>query len=141
VWSNPSWKNAALRGAADASARVDASIPALVLGVPPNIRRSVHKLLGSQGFKAEVSDGGLSLTGREELERFFRDIGTDNPLLRDQWDAFCGGSAALPLVPPPPPPPPSSTAPEAAAPAQEAHPSKKRAPRSRRTLYRGRPGA
>lgn len=140
IWSNPVWKAAYLKGLADVSARFQRQ-PTIALDVPSNLKHSVQKLLISLGFKPhEGNAGALIISGREELERYFKSIGTGNMKLRDQWDSYCRGGKEEPGSEPEeqaPQIPASSAAPEAkpAAPAQ-----RRRSGRPRRMVYRGRPG-
>lgn len=141
IWSNQDWKVAYLKGLADVSASFQRQ-PAIVLEVSESARTSAQKLLGSLGFKPHASGSGdFVLSGFEEVKRYFDSIGTENMKLRDQWNNFCRGKAEEPAA--------NANETMGAAPVIETPPqtktahapsTRKRPPRTRRTVYRGRPG-
>lgn len=147
VWSNPTWKTACLKGLMDAGGRFQ-RIPALTLqGLPEPLARSAHKILAALGFKSKLQEyGSVTLAGKEDVEKYYTTVGTDNMKLRDQLKAYFGRAGA------PGREPETATRdldrveletereeiPEPAS--KTPNPAAKRPVRSRRTLYRGRLG-
>jgi hypothetical protein len=95
AWSNPDWKLAFLRGVIDASA-VFRRDPALeLLGLSERLVLSVKKLLGAHKLEikpeqgeGDVGEPAIILEGRDQVKRYFDEIGADNHKLRDQLRAF-----------------------------------------------------
>lgn len=159
IWSNPAWKTACLRGLGDVSARFTRQ-PSLSFGLAAGLARSLSKLLSSVGFKAQTDrDGALMIAGKEEIERYFELVGTENLKLRDQWtaygrnegepeDAAEGGETPTQTIPTSPTesaPPLSSPETPIEPPSEHPAPahapgSRRRSHRPKRTVYRGKPG-
>jgi hypothetical protein len=134
IWSNPTWKSAYLKGLVDATASFQRK-PALALEISPEVRHSVEKLLSSLGFKPHQEKSGLiAVTGWEDVARYFKEIGTENMKLRDQWNSFYHAeSGSKPAGEKLASPPKTPSTPAAST-------TERKSSRPRRTLFRGRPG-
>ncbi|OIO11013.1 MAG: hypothetical protein AUJ52_02820 [Elusimicrobia bacterium CG1_02_63_36] len=95
AWSNPAWKIAFLRGVMD-GAGLFRRDPALELvGLSERMVLSVKKLFAGLSLEIKpddevgpVGEPSIVLEGREQVKRYFDEIGADNHKLRDQLRAF-----------------------------------------------------
>lgn len=91
AWSNPEWKQAFLKGLVDASARFHRSPALRLTGLSDSLRKSAQKMLSSLKLELKIENDELVLEGKEAVEKYYNDIGTENLKLRDQMKAFFGG--------------------------------------------------
>lgn len=95
AWSNPAWKIAFLRGVVD-GAGVFRRDPALeLLGLSERLVLSVKKLFAGLNLEIKpddeagpVGEPSIVVEGRDQVKRYFDEVGADNHKLRDQLRAF-----------------------------------------------------
>lgn len=99
AWSNPDWKKAFLKGLVDSVGELtETSLKLPVLGDP--LRRSVEKLLSGLAVPFVAVDGGaLAVEGAENVEKYWRAVGSENPALRDPLEARYGAAPEAPAEP------------------------------------------
>jgi len=95
AWSNPDWKLAFLRGVIDASTTFKRDPALEIVGLSERLVQSVTKLLTAQKLElkpdeqeGEVGEPSILLEGRDQVKRYYLEIGTGNFKLNDQLKAF-----------------------------------------------------
>lgn len=162
VWSNQDWKAACVGGLADAAAHLT-DTPSLTIDIPSSLVRAAGKILQSFDLHPRMEDSSISLTGADEVQAYFKNVGTNNPKFR-QWAVAQFGEPAVLWVESEYPTPqqlaeaarqiesepqavddsvaePAGDQPAAASDAPAAPPARPTSRRPKKTLYRGRPGS
>ena len=95
AWSKAVWKDAFIKGVVDASAHFHRTPELKLTGLSERLLHCAQKMLSSVKVNPKLEDGVLCVQGEEAIRTYFETIGTDNPKLKDQINAYFKGKPPI----------------------------------------------